>query len=172
MESGVVVVVDLVVASCDGRDVEGLLQGQPGLALVAADGNGAVEAVEVVDDVGVGLQLAEVGQALDEGPLVVAPLGPAVVVLGNAAQEDLAVDGAGAADDLAAGDDDVLGADGAAPAGEGPVVGRAHLGRAGRVAELQIVGGLLEVSVIGACLQQQHRAVGVFGQTGGKRAAA
>ena len=115
---GVVVVVDLGIPRRHGRYVERLRQRQPGLALVAAHRHRAVEAVEVVYYVGVGFQLAEIRQALDEGPLVIAPLGPTVVVLGNAAQEHLAVDGAGAADHLATRHHHVLGAGRAALAGE------------------------------------------------------
>ena len=115
---GVVVVVDLGIPRRHGRHVERLRQRQPGLALVAAHRHRAVEAVEVVNYVRIGFQLAEIGQALHERPLVVAPLGPTVVVLGNAAQEHLAVDGAGPAHHLAARHHHVLGARRAALAGE------------------------------------------------------
>src|SRR5262249_22046675 len=48
-----------------------------------------------------GLDLAKVGQQLLKAPLVVPHSRPRVVVFGHAAQEDLAVDGAGAARHLA-----------------------------------------------------------------------
>ena len=43
-------------------------------------------------------QLTEIGQHLGEFPLGVAPSGPVVVVLRNAPEEHLPIDGAGAAD--------------------------------------------------------------------------
>ena len=167
-----VVVVDLGIPRRHRRHVERLRQRQPGLALVAAHRHRAVEAVEVVNYVGVGFQLAEIGQALHERPLVVAPFGPTVIVLGNAAQEHLAVDGAGAADHLAARNHHVLRPRRAALAGERPVVRRAHLRRPRRVAEFQVVGRLLQVNIVRPGLQEQHRAIGVFGQPGGEGAPA
>ena len=63
---------------------------------------GALRAVEIiVGEVSVGLDLPEIGEALGEAPLVVTHGRPRVVVLRYTPQEDLAVDGAGAAGNLA-----------------------------------------------------------------------
>ena len=91
------------VALGDAGLLEGDGVGQPFRAGIAPDRNRAVVAVEVASaEVQVRLHLVEVGQAASEAPLVVAPRGPAVVVLGNATQQHLTVDGAGAASSLAA----------------------------------------------------------------------
>ena len=82
----------------------------PVLLLEAVADNGAAGAMEVTGIVlvgGVGLDHIEVGHQLLEVPLVVSPLRPIVVVLGNAAEEDLSVDGAGSAGHLAPGDFDI-----------------------------------------------------------------
>ena len=55
--------------------------------------------MEVVYDILVCLQLSEVGENFDIGPLTIALGGPAVVILRDPSQEGLAVDGAGATDD-------------------------------------------------------------------------
>ena len=52
---------------------ERLLGSGPSLAMVMADRHRAIGAVEVIVEVGVVFQLAEVGQAVDVGPAVVAP---------------------------------------------------------------------------------------------------
>ena len=49
---------------------------------------------------------------------------------------------------------------------------RAHFRGPGGIAELQVVGRLLQVGVVRPGLQQQHRAVGVLGQPGGEGAPA
>ena len=65
--------------------VEGGLVGQELLALEAAGDDGAFGVVEVIaGEVGVGLDAAEEGEQLDVAPLVVAHLGPGVVILGDA----------------------------------------------------------------------------------------
>ena len=163
---GVVVVGDfgepLVAAGLE----EGGLVGQQFLALEASGDDGAVGVVEVIaGEVGVGLDAPQEGQQLDEAPLVVAHLGPGVVVLRYSAQEHLAVDGAGAAGDLAAGHHHGWGGvGGLAP--ELPVVVAGHDVGGGGVAELDLVGKLLEIRVVAAGLQQQHRYGGVFAQAG------
>ena len=152
---------------------EGLLSRGPVLAGVMAHRDRALGAVEVIVKVGVVLQLAEVGQAVDVGPAVVAPGGPGVVVLGRAANEGLAVDGAGAAHSLAARDRHrpLFGGGGA---GEGPVVGGASSAGFevhGAPAELEHVGELGEIGEVGAGLQQQHGPLGVLGEPCGDDAA-
>ena len=164
---GVVVVGDLGEALVAAGPEEGGLVGKQLLPLEAAGDDGPVGVVEVIaGEVGVGLDAAQEGQELDEAPLVVAHLGPGVVVLGDAAQEHLAVDGAGAAGDLAPGDHHGRsGVGGLAP--ELPVVVAGHDVGGGGVAELDLVGQLLEVGVVAAGLQQQDGYGGVFAETGG-----
>ncbi len=79
-----------------------LLVGQPFVGLVAPDDGRAVNAVEVVGEVGVRLHAVEKRDELLERPLVVAPRCPVVVVLRDAAQEYLRVDSGRAAGRLAA----------------------------------------------------------------------
>ena len=161
-----VVVVGMGEAVGAGGVVESGLSREPLLALETAGDDGAVVAVEVVGEVGVRLQAAEAAQQVLEAPLVVAHGGPGVVVLGDAAQEHLAVDGAGAAGDFAAGNHD-LGVLSGAVSGELPVVIAGHDVGGGGVAELHLIGQVLEVGVVGSGFQQQHRSVGVFAQPGG-----
>ena len=104
---GAVEVGVVCVAAFHGGGVERLLHVGPGLVLPANDGDGTFAAVEVVLDVQVGLGLAEEGQDFQIGPLLVAKGRPPLEVFGQAAQVDLAVDGAGAADDLALGNVDL-----------------------------------------------------------------
>ena len=164
---GVVVVGDIGEALVAAGGVEGGLVGQELLALEAAGDDGAVGVVEVIaGEVGVGLDAAQEREQLDEAPFVVAHLGPGVVVLGDAAEEDLAVDGAGAAGDLAAGDHHGgCGFGGFAP--ELPVVVAGHDVGGGGVAELDLVGQLLELGVVRAGLQQEDGDGGVFAEAGG-----
>ena len=104
--------------------VEGGVEGQPVLALGTAHGQRALGAVEVVAaEVPVVFKLAEEGQAVGEFPFVVAPLGPQVVVLGDAAEDHLAVDGRRAAHGPAAGDDHGLALRGIGAAAQVPAVG-------------------------------------------------
>ena len=150
--------------------VEGRLSRQPILALEASGDDGTVVAVEVVGEIGVGLQAAETAQQVREAPLVIAHGGPTVVVLGDAPQEHLAVDGAGTAGDLATGHHDLGVFRGAVP-GELPVVVAGHHVGGGGVAELHLVGQVVEVGVIGAGLDQEHGGAGVFAQPGGDNGA-
>ena len=68
---------------------------------------GAMEVPGIVQVGGVRLHHIEVGHQLLEAPLVVSPLRPTVVVLGNAADKGLPVDGAGPAGHLAPGNLDL-----------------------------------------------------------------
>src|SRR5207237_83937 len=79
----------------DAGAVEGLLHRGPGLARKAAHGHRTLAAVEVVVDVLVGLQFAEVGEYLEIGPRIVAPRRPRVKILWRPANECLAIDGPG-----------------------------------------------------------------------------
>ena len=89
---------------------EGEHQRFPCLFLVPPHAHRPVVAVKVVMDVLVSLHAAEEGEELDVFPFVVALGGPRVVIFRQAAQEHLAVDGAGAADDFASGGVHVVGA--------------------------------------------------------------
>ena len=147
--------------------VKRLLVGQGLIGLEPAHDYGTVGVVEVVAaEVGVGLDHAEVLQQVLEAPLVVAQSGPGVVVLGNAPQEDLAVDGAGAAGDLAPGHQHRFGMFGGL-AGELPVVVAGHYVGAGGVAELDLFRQMLEVGVVRPGFEQKHRAGRVFAQPRG-----
>ena len=114
-----------------------------------------VRAVVVVAVSGVRLQLAEVRQRVLECPLVVAPGRPAVVVVRHAAQEDLAIDGAGSARYLAARHQHrlrlICGARRELPV----VVARHDVGR-GRVAVLDLFGQVVQFGVVRPRLKQQH----------------
>ena len=144
--------------------VKGYLGRQPRFLLVAAHRDRAFRAVEVVVYVGVGLRHSEVGQGLYEGPFVVAPRSPVVIVLGDAPQKDLPVNGAGASHHPAPRHRHGCPLFGCGRSLEGPVVGGVH--RRGKlvIAELQVVGICLEVGVVRAGLQQKDGPVGVFGQ--------
>ena len=170
---GVVHVGMVGVSGSGGGLEEGLLRRGPGLPLVVAHRHRAVGAVEIVAEVGIVLQLAEVGQAINIGPAFVAPRGPGVEVFWRAADEGLAVDGAGAAHGLAAWDGHwaLFGRGGS---GEGPVVGRASgagLEVHGAPAELEHIGELGKVGKVGPGFQQQDGALRVFGQAGSDDAA-
>ena len=84
-----------------GSSVKRFLEGQPVLAVKSANWNRTFGTVKVVPDVHIGFQLPEIGQDLDERPLVVSQIGPGVVVFWNAPQYHLAVDRAGPAYHLA-----------------------------------------------------------------------
>ena len=146
---------------------------QPFLALVAAHGDGAGVAVEVVAaEVQVVFQTPEVGQHFGERPFVVAPDGPVVVVLGDAAEQHLAVDAAGAAHSLAAGDDDGFILLGSAPGGVAPAVGVGAVGGTPDVVALfEVNGQVLKVGIVGAGFQEQRGHAGVLGEAGGQGAA-
>ena len=164
---GVVVVWAVGEALGPAGVVEGLLVRTPRLSPEPVRHYRAVGAMEVVVECGVGLQPAKIGQQLVEAPLIVAQGGPAIVVLGDPSQEDLAVDGAGAARDLAPGDQHRLRGLGGF-ADEVPVVVAGHDVGGGGVAILQLVGEALEVRVVGPRLQQQHRASRVLAQARGQ----
>src|ERR671922_2756213 len=87
---------------------------EPLLPLIAAHGDRTTGTVEVPPIIQVVFHLTEVGQDLEKGPLIIAPGRPVVIVLRDAAVEDLPIDGAGAAGRLAAGDGELglVGGDG------------------------------------------------------------
>ena len=146
--------------------VECHLGRQPGLPFEAVGDNGSVRSVKVVAVIGVGLQLAEIGQQLLKIPLVVAHLRPTVVVLGHAPQEHLPVDRTGATGHPAPGHQHF-------PGGVGglthklPVVVAGHYVNFRGVPELYFLGQPLEIGIVRAGFQQQDRPLWVFGQTGG-----
>ena len=141
---------------------------KPVCPFVPADRNGAVVAVKVSSGkVEVGLQFTEVGQHFGERPLVIAPLGPIVVVLGYAPEQHLAVDGAGAAGGFAPGNHHRFGLQGRALGLKVPAMGPVG-GTPNVIAAFDILGQVLEHRVVRACFQQQHALVGVFGQSSGE----
>lgn len=92
--------------------------------------------------------------------------GPPVVVLRDAAQQHLSVDGAGAAHHFTAGRWQHIGLLRRTLGPPSPVVGSA-LGRGVRlVAVLRVVRIILVVGIVRAGFKQQHRAVCVLGQPG------
>jgi hypothetical protein len=78
------------------------------LPLIATDGDGAVGAVYVTLEIQIRLHLQKVREDLSEGPLFVTSGHPVIVVLGEAAEDDLTIDGAGTASDLPTRDGDGL----------------------------------------------------------------
>ena len=146
---------------------EGPLNRRLGVGLTAPYRDRTFSPVEVVVDVQVVFHPAEERQHLGVGPLIVAEGGPVVVVLGEPALHGLPVDGGAAADDLALGHVYLaLLLGGHAP--EGPVVLR--LGRLGvtGVSVLHFVWDQVEVRVVPARFQQQHRPVRVLRQPAGQ----
>jgi hypothetical protein len=136
------------------RLMEGDGVGQPLLRLVAAHGDRPAGAVEVPPKIQVVLHLAEVGQDLEERPLIIAPGGPVVVVLRDAAVEDLAIDSARTPGSLAARDRQLglLRGDARHIAPAMGAVGRQpHI-----VAQLEVIGKSLEIRIVRPSLQQQH----------------
>ena len=89
--------------------IKSVLGGEPVFRFEALGDDRAVGAVEVVLEIGIGLQLAEVAEKVLEPPFGVAEGRPGVVVLGDSPEEHLAVDGAGAAGDLAPWDHNLRG---------------------------------------------------------------
>ena len=154
----------------DAGPVEGGLNGQPRLPGVPPHRNGAVGAVEVAANVGVGLQLSKEGQDVDVRPFVVALGGPIVVVLRRAPQENLVVDGAGAAHHLAARHRSRAALLGRGLTDERPVVRPVDLGC--RLVEVvpNLIGDRRRAGVVRPGFQQQDGPVRVFRQAGGQNA--
>ena len=88
--------------------VESLVKGQPLVLLEAPHGHRTFGAVKIVPDVRIRFLLPEVRQNLQILPLVIAHGGPIFKVLGQPAQENLAIDGAGPAHHLASGHREVV----------------------------------------------------------------
>ena len=142
---------------------EGGVDGMQLAVRVAADGDRPGVAVKgPITEVEVAFQPAEGGQHPGPRPLVVAQRRPAVVVLGHAPQSDAGVHRAGSAGDPTSGEGGLT-AVGAGQMTVGPVVG--HVGVV--VAVAQVVGGVGQQGVVGAGVDQQHRAVGVLTGPGG-----
>ena len=169
---GVVVVGAVWVSGGPARLVESPLVIEPLRLLEAPYYDGPVGAVEVVPKVGVRLQLAEEGEHIAKAPALVARGGPAVVVLRNAPEEYLGVDRAGAADELAPGDQYLRGLVGG-PGDQVPAVGAVLAERlrpdvpASTVAVPDLLRQVFELRVVGARFEQQYRAPRVFRQPGG-----
>ena len=125
-----------------------------------------VRSVEVAAEAAVALEAAEVGQQLPVVPLVVAHSGPAVVVLGHAAQQYLGVHGTRPAGNLPSGYQPRLGIVRKPSHVGAPVLADKAPGErsAGAVAVLHFVGQRGRVRVVAPRLQQQHRAVRVLCQ--------
>ena len=143
------------------------LVGQPVLGLEPVDDYWPVGVMEVVGaEIGIGFNHPQVLEQVGERPLVVSLGGPGIVVLGHPAEKHLPIDGAGPAGNLAAGHHHGR-RSGGPPARKLPVVVARHDIGGGCVTELDLVGQLFEVGVIGAGLDQQHRLAWVFAQPGG-----
>ena len=142
--------------------IKGLRGRQPFLSLVAADGNRTFVAMKIATgEVQVVFQPAEVRQHLDERPLVVAPGGPVVVVLGHPPKQHLAIDGAGAPGSPAPGDLNRLRLQGCRRCGVAPIVGAVG-GAPHIVAIFQVDGQVLEFRVVGTSLQKEDGSAGIF----------
>ena len=77
--------------------IKGRLQRQPALPGMATHQYGAVAAVEIIPNIGIRFQFAEIRQDFPVTPFVIARRRPSVKILGQAAQKYLMIDGAGAA---------------------------------------------------------------------------
>ena len=146
--------------------VEGVVVGRPLLLGDALARYGPVVAVVLVSEVLVGLQALEIGKDAFEGPLVVTPLDPPVVVLPNTPQEVNAVDPAGAAGNLPSGD--VYAGKVGGPGAEIPNVVGVPYRCLAAVGEPDLVRDAFELGVISPGLKQENRAVGVLGESGGE----
>ena len=150
--------------------VEGRLIGAPLRPVEAPAYYRAVRIVEIAaPELGVGFHLPKVLQQVLVTPLVVTLSGPRIVVLGHAPEEHLAVDGTAATGNLAPGDLQPAAGVGASPV-EIPVVMRCDNVDSRGEAKLDFIGQILEIRVVRSGLQQQHRPVRVFTQTGGYHA--
>src|SRR5215510_2373460 len=142
--------------------MKGDRMGKPLLRLVSAHGDRTIGAVEVPPEIQIVFHLAEVRQDFEEGPLVIAPGGPVIVVLRDAAVENLPIDGAGAPGRLAAGYRQLglLWGDGRHISPAMRAIGRQpHI-----VAELKVIGEMLEVRVIRSGLEEEHRSARILRQ--------
>ena len=129
--------------------------------------DGPVRVVEVpAAEVGIRLDHPEILEQVLKAPLVVAHGRPGVVVFGNAPEEHLAVDGAGAAGHLTPGHQHLFGGV-RGLTGKLPIVVADHDVGGGSVAVLDLIGKLLEIGVIRSRFEQQHRAVGVLAEARG-----
>ena len=91
---GVIVVGTIRKARCSARLVERDLAGKPGRAWKPVGDDGTVVAMNVIAKILVVFQLAKIGQQFLEAPLIIAHLGPGIVVLGHTSQKHFPVDGA------------------------------------------------------------------------------
>src|SRR5919108_4313058 len=135
---------------------------EPLLPLIAAHGDRTTGTVEVPPIIQVVFHLTEVGQDLEKGPLIIAPGRPVVIVLRDAAVEDLPIDGAGAAGRLATGyrQTRLLRGDGrhVCPA-MGTISRQPDI-----VAQLEVIREMLEVRIIRSGLEEEHRSARILRQ--------
>ena len=103
------------VSGVNGGLEKGLLEWQPVGFLETAHRDRTVRAVKIIANVGIGFQLSEIGQHVHVCPLIVTHGRPGVVIFGNATQQHLAVNRAGAADYFAPGNRHGLGLLGTTP---------------------------------------------------------
>ena len=162
---GAVVVGAVGEAHVSGGPVEGALVGRPLLLGVAATGDRAIITVELVPEVLVGLHAFHIGQHFFEGPLIVAPFGPSVVVFPLSAKELGAVNCAGASGDLAA--RDVHTSPGCGSGAEVPEVVRIE-NRSAAVCKFDLLGEAFDFGEISASFEEEDGAVWIFGESGGK----
>ena len=142
--------------------IKRLLGREPRLPFETVGDNRPVVAVEIIVEVRVGFQLPKEWKQFLEVPLVVALGGPRVIVLGDATQEDLAVDGAGASGNLASGNQHGRGGFGAL-ADELPVMVTYHNVDFRGISELYFLGQVLELGIVRSRLQDQHGPLWVLG---------
>ena len=164
---GPVGILNLRVPLPHARFPECPLDGRLGAGLAAPDRHRPFRSVKVVLDVQVVLHLAEERQHTGVCPLIVPQRGPVVVVFRQAPLHRLAVDGRASADHLALGHVDLsllLGGH----ASQGPVMLRVRRLRVPGVAVFHFVRYQVEVRVVLAGLQQQHRPSRVFRQPTGQ----
>src|SRR2546426_742036 len=137
---------------------------QPLVPLVAAYRDWPSLAMEFPAKIVVVFHLAEIRQHLLIGPLSIAPCGPVIIILRDAAVQYLPIDGARTTGRLATRD-------------RQPVllwcelrhvapVMRAIGGEPHIIAQLEVIGQVREVGVIRPGLQQEHRCTGILGQAG------
>ena len=146
--------------------VEGVVMGRPFTLRDTLTCDWAIVPVVFVSKVLVGLQALEIGKDAFEGPLVISPFNPSVVVLPNAPQEVNAVDPAGAAGNLPSGN--VYASEISGPGAEIPNVVGVPYRCFAAVGEPDLVRDAFELGVISPGLKQENRAVGVLGESGGE----
>jgi hypothetical protein len=152
------------------RPVKRHLKRIPGGTRAAAHRNRASSAMYVVLDVQVCFQFPEVGQDLAIRPCVIAQGSPAIKVFREAAEKNHVVNGTGAANHLATWrrSRSLLLVNGRVH--ERPVMGSVWLGCRLMAVILEFCRQVVQVRVVRARFQQQHRTPGVFREPRRQRA--